>query len=195
MKKTTLTAPSHPTELSLQILIAARADAAKRTAQRVSRAAQKTRKYAQTIHQRHRQRGYKEGKEEAHREFNQWCCELPRLYKDVATVAHRDSQQLATLLAEQLLELHITQIPDSLTIWLNRASEILASSRTLKLLYHRRLSAVFSQLAARIPPHVVVQENPDQHCPDFVLHGDTGTVEFAWRLALDQITQANLTRE
>jgi hypothetical protein len=194
MKKVPLIAPLQPIELSLQALVAARAEAIRTAAYRISCTARKAKNYLHLARRRHKQRGYEEGKEDARREFSKWCSELPGLYQDVATIAQRDSQHLATLLAEQLLELHITQIPESLNLWLSRATEILASSRSLRLLYHHRLGPVFSKLAPCIPPHIVLLENPEQNSPDFILQGDSGAVEFAWRSALDAITQTNQAR-
>jgi hypothetical protein len=195
MKKAALIAPEHSADLSLEALIAARAEAITTTARRLSLAAEKAKKHARAFRCREEERGYEAGRLRANQDFHALCDELPRLYKEAATVAHRDAQTLAALLAEQILDLHITQIPESLLMWVTRASEILSSSRALTLLYHPRLTNTITQLKATIPGHITVRENSDPACPDFILNGDTGGVEFAWRSALELISQPGPARE
>jgi flagellar biosynthesis/type III secretory pathway protein FliH len=134
--------------------------------------------------------GYTEGLQQGKAEFAEAALCLSQRYNEASKAAEQEAKELAVLLAEQVIETHIGQCSEPLSRSLHQAAELLRSTTPHVLLIHPRLEKIVSQVSHSLPTGIRTEVNRTPGAPDFILVGESGAVEFAWRSALKAVTES-----
>ncbi len=177
--------PSHLTqELAVGAYRQALQDgrAAIASSRRMSRT--KALRYARHIRARGFNTGYQEGLRRAQDDCSAAIEELCNCYHKALDGAQEDIQRLARELATQIIDSTLTERPETLALWVQRAVTALKNSKTLHLTLHTRYAGLLSSLSSHLPAGVSASLDPAIDTIDFKLEGESGGIEFAWRNAI-----------
>lgn len=183
----TLLSPDTPTELTAQSAIALHRQTKERLQTRTARFKQRARTYLKRRYERTKASGYQAGMTEGKANFGKLTHNIVECYQHATEIAAQESRKLALLLADQVVESHITQHPESLVNWFNRATTLLRAEGNLALLVHPRLHKPVMEIQHLLPTGLRVEINSAPAAPDFTLTCSSGAVEFSWREALEAL--------
>jgi hypothetical protein len=180
--------PEAPIEISLESALALHRNTQALFTHRIALFKRRAVRYISRRCERAKTRGYHAGLEEGKAEFADLSRGIAVCYQQASEVAAQEGQKLALLLADNIVESHISEIPKSLLAWFNRAAALLRANSTLILLIHPRLHKTVQQVTHLLPSGLRIEINSALGAPDFTLTGDSGAVEFSWREALEALT-------
>jgi flagellar biosynthesis/type III secretory pathway protein FliH len=150
-------------------------------AQDRTKSRRKALQYAHHIRERGYKNGYEAGLQAAHDDCQAALHALRARYEDALLAARADALALAQSLAEQLVDRAFLETPEALARWINDSIALVKRSRTLKLTYNPRFEPIMQRILERIPQGVTASPDPTLQELDFVLEGEMGGVEFAWK--------------
>jgi flagellar biosynthesis/type III secretory pathway protein FliH len=183
----TLFAPNIPIELTAQCAVAIHKHTRQQLHARAKRFKQQARRYLARRYERTKASGYQTGITEGKAEFGKLTHDIVACYQHASEIAAQESRKLALLLADQVVESHITEHPESLVHWFNRATTILRAEGNLALLVHPRLHKSVLEIQHLLPAGLRLEINSAPAAPDFTLTCNSGAVEFSWREALETL--------
>jgi flagellar biosynthesis/type III secretory pathway protein FliH len=155
------------------------------------RSRQRALHYAALVKSRGFSKGYQEGLASAHRECAATLEALRNCYEGALALAAKDTHTLAVHLAERIVDRALMQHPEILFAWIEHCLGILRRSRTLQLSFKPQYEEVMLHVTQQLPPGLVVRSDASLTKADFIISGDNGDIEFAWRKALEEPCASN----
>lgn len=179
-----LTPPSIPYELAAHSGVALHQKTSQHLRTRIARFKDRAKKHLQRRREAAKRVGYQDGLVEGKAVFAKLTGDIIKCHHAAIEMAAERAKEIALRLADQLVQLHIDKLPESLLPLVNRATTLLRTSSNLVLLVHPRLHKSVESIRDLLPLGLRLEVNNAPGAPDFILASDSGAVEFAWREAL-----------
>ena len=187
MLKATLNPPqSVSVELTLlgarRILLQGHAIAKERAKQSRKRSL----RYARYARAKGFQQGYKEGQAAAQDELKRAAENIRKEYSSLVDIAWGDLSGVVLAACQELIRSVATTNQSLLLPWIEKSLAIMKHARSLKLIFHPRYDDIFASLQRDLPSHISTCRGMPEQQQEFILMGDSGSVQCSWRDLVEQ---------